>query len=201
MPAPAFAPAPRRRDTRAHGRAQRRARRRAAGRARPGACAASRVRPRDRGRRRPAARRVRRGRHRDRPRSDIPADLGRVARPVGAPDRPCHPGRGAVRRARPAASDRRGRRQQHGAGGARHRRPAGRRPGHRACAGGAEVRGREATVPRARRAGAHRRRDLAVDRTGLRRCRASVAAESRRHPDPARSGAARRCAPPIRSGS
>ena len=106
-------------------------------------------------------------------------------------------------RARLAASDRRGRRQQHGAGGARHRRPAGRRPGHRARAGGAEVRGREATVPRARRAGAHGRRDLAVDRTRLRRGRASVLLNPVGIPIPPRSGAAgpvRRRSGPARAG-
>ena len=40
-------------------------------------------------------------------------------------------------------------------------------------------------------AGAHGRRDLAVDRTGLRRCTRQRLAESRRHPHSARSGAAR----------
>ena len=149
----------------------------------------------------PAACGFRRGRYRHRPRSDLPADLGRVARPVGAPDRPCHPGRGTVRRARPAASDRCGRRQQHGAGGARHRRPTGEGPGHRARAGGAEVRGRQATVPRARRAGAHGRRDLAMDRTGLRRCtRQRLARIPSASPFRAIRGRGS-CAPPIRSGS
>ena len=139
----------------------------------------------------PLRARVRRSGHRDRPRADISADLGRVVRPVGAPDRPFHPGRGAARTAREAASDRRRNRQQHCPRGPGHRRPAGRRSGHRACAGGAQDCGRQATVPRARRAGAHRRRDLAVDRTGLRRRTRERRAESGRDPHPGRSGAAR----------
>ena len=110
--------------------------------------------------------------------------VGRCRSPAPSPTR-------CARRARPAPPDRPDRRQQHRAAGARRRRPARGRPGDRARAGGADVRGRAATVPRARRAGAHRRRDLALDRATRSTVPArSVLAEPGRHPRPPRSRAA-----------
>ena len=188
-------------DPRAHGRAQCRAGGRTTGRTRPGACAAKRVRPRDRGWRRPAAGRF----------ADVAAGI--VRGPTSLPIWGASCGRWALQlgRAIPDAVRFAGLVRRHRIDvivvnstvlrGARHRRPAGRCPGHRARAGGAEVRGRKATVPRARRAGAHGRRDLTVDRS---RPSTAHARASCRIPSASTSRAIRgrvSCAPPIRSSS
>ena len=60
----------------------------------------------------------------------------------------------------------------------------------RARSGGADVRRRQATVPRSRSAGGHRRGDLAVDCQGIRRRTRERPGESRGHPNSSRPQAA-----------